>query len=143
LFAAAFASLNKRNIGESDALSVTGIEMAAGMLLITLIAPWFAVTPAFVFPDLRDLTLLILLAVGCTLLPFALSLVALRHISAFAAALAINMEPIYSIVLAIVLLNEQRELDASFYLGVTIIVGVVFLHPWIRAAKRGTESEGR
>ena len=63
---------------------------------------------------------------GCTLFPFALSLVALRQISAFSASLAVNLEPIYAIVLAILLLGEQRELAPSFYAGVAIILGVVF-----------------
>ena len=68
---------------------------------------------------------------ACTLLPFSLSFVALRHISAFSAQLAVNLEPIYAIVLAIVLLGEQRELSLGFYLGVFIILAVVFLHPWL------------
>ena len=57
-----------------------------------------------------------------------LSLVALRHLSAFSAALAVNMEPVYAIVLAILLLGEQRELTLAFYAGVAIIMGVVFSH---------------
>ena len=72
---------------------------------------------------------LVFLALGCTLLPFALSLVALRHLSAFSTALAVNMEPVYAIVLAILLLGEQRQLDPAFYLGVAIILAVVFSHP--------------
>jgi drug/metabolite transporter (DMT)-like permease len=55
----------------------------------------------------------------------------LRHLSAFTASLAINMEPVYSIVLAIVLLGEQRELDPAFYFGVVIILAAVFSHPWL------------
>jgi threonine/homoserine efflux transporter RhtA len=76
-----------------------------------------------------DAIYLVALALGCTLLPFALSLVALRHLSAFTTALAVNMEPVYAIVLAIILLGEQRELDPAFYLGVCIIMIVVFSHP--------------
>ena len=64
------------------------------------------------WPGPRDAVLLVVLAIGCTLLPFALSFVALRHISAFSAQLALNLEPVYAIVLAIVLLGEQRELGA-------------------------------
>jgi hypothetical protein len=45
--------------------------------------------------------------------------------------LATNMEPVYAIVLAILLLNEQRDLGPSFYLGVAIIMAIVFSHPWI------------
>ena len=75
---------------------------------------------------------------GCTLFPFALSLVALRQISAFSASLAVNLEPIYAIVLAIILLGEQRELAASFYIGVAIILAVVFAHPlWSSTRGRG------
>jgi drug/metabolite transporter (DMT)-like permease len=85
----------------------------------------------FVLPSLRDAWLLVVLAMGCTLLPFALSLVALRHVSAFSTAIALNMEPVYAILMAIVLLGEQRELSPSFYLGVAIVVSAVFLHPWM------------
>ena len=80
-------------------------------------------------PGPRDAVLLLVLALACTLLPFALSLVALRHMSAFAAQLAVNLEPVYAIVLAIVLLGEQRELTPQFYAGVAIILAAVFVHP--------------
>jgi drug/metabolite transporter (DMT)-like permease len=91
-----------------------------------------SVESPFAWPQARDAWYLLALAIGCTLLPFALSLVALRKLSAFSTALAINMEPIYAILLAIVLLGEQRELDPSFYLGVAIILAVVFAHPWMQ-----------
>ena len=80
-------------------------------------------------PGARDAVYLLILAMACTLLPFALSLVALRTLSAFQAQLAVNLEPVYAIALAIVLLDEQRELGMSFYLGVAIILLAVFIHP--------------
>ena len=80
--------------------------------------------------------LLLVLALACTLLPFALSLVALRHMSAFAAQLAVNLEPVYAIVLAILLLGEQRELTLQFYLGVAIILAAVFIHPLLGTPHR-------
>jgi drug/metabolite transporter (DMT)-like permease len=129
LLVAIFASLNKRFIGTSDALAVTGLEMSAGLLLVSIGAPLLATDAVFVMPSVRDAIFLVLLAGGCTLLPFALSLSALRHVSAFSATIALNMEPVYAIVLAIVLLGEQRELGPSFYLGVAIVLAAVFLHP--------------
>jgi drug/metabolite transporter (DMT)-like permease len=134
VFVAAFSSLNKRFAGDSDALSVTGIEMGAGALFVTAIGPLFLRGPEFfVLPTPADAVLLIALALGCTLLPFALSLVALRRLSAFTVVLALNMEPVYTVLLAIVLLGEQRELDPSFYVGVAIIVVVVFSYPLLAA----------
>ncbi|NLG75636.1 MAG: DMT family transporter, partial [Xanthomonadaceae bacterium] len=143
LFVAFFASLNKRYIGDSHALTVTGIEMGAGALFLTLagvlVAPG---ADMFALPTPRDATLLVVLAVGCTLLPFALSLVALRQLSAFSASLAVNLEPIYAILLAIVLLGEQRELAPTFYVGVAIILAVVFTHPlWTSRGDRRAHIE--
>lgn len=131
-FASIFGSLNKRFIGDSDALSVTGLEMGAGALVMTLLIPVFAPPGQwFVLPQHQDALYLVALAIGCTLLPFALSLVALRHLSAFTTSLAINMEPVYSILLAVILLGEQRQLDPAFYFGVVIILAAVFSHPWL------------
>lgn len=135
LFVACFSSLNKRLVEHSDALSVTALEMAAGVAAMTVIAPLTGLlSPAFggdpfVLPDLRDGAYLLALAVACTLVPFALSLMALRHLTAFGSQLAINLEPVYAIALAILLLGEQHELTPQFYLGVAIILGVVLVYP--------------
>lgn len=132
---AVFGSLNKRHVGRAAPLAVTGIELAAGTLLLTLLAPILAAwVPAFsgpllALPDARDFAWLLLLALGCTLFPFALALVALRHMSAFSAQMAINLEPVYAILLAIPLLGEQQELSPAFYAGVAIILLVVFSQP--------------
>lgn len=131
LLVSIFASLNKRFIGNSDALTVTGLEIGAGLLLMTVISAVISPDTVFALPSERDAWLLAVLAMGCTLLPFALSLAALRHVSAFSTAIALNMEPVYAILMAIVLLGEQRELSPSFYLGVVIVVAAVFLHPWL------------
>lgn len=127
---AIFGALNKRYVERADALTVTFVELGAGGLLLALAAPlmpWFG--SPWMMPGLQDGLLLLVLAMACTLLPFALSLVSLRHMSAFAAQLAINLEPIYAIVLAVLLLGEQRELGGMFYAGVAIILSGVFLHP--------------
>ncbi|MCI1709106.1 MAG: DMT family transporter [Chiayiivirga sp.] len=135
LLVAIFGALNKRLVEHGDPLTVTGIELGAGALVLTLLAPLMPILfpsqagALFELPDARNLALLVLLSLACTLLPFALSLVALRHMSAFAAQLAINLEPVYAIVLAALLLGEQRELSPQFYLGVAIVLGAVFVHP--------------
>lgn len=137
--AALFGSWNKRYVAEVDALSMTFLEMGSGVLMLSLAAPFAAGliplfdTPLLVWPDRQDLIYLLLLAVGCTLLPFALYLVALKHMSAFKAQLAINLEPVYTVLLAIVLLNEQRQLTPMFYLGVAVLVACVFAPVVFRA----------
>lgn len=142
LLVALFGSLNKRFVEHGDALTVTALELGAGTLLLTLCVPLMPfVFPAFAgdvfaLPDLHDFSLLLVLAMACTLFPFALSLVALRHMSAFAAQLAVNLEPVYAILLAVVLLGEQRELSPQFYIGVVIILGAVLVHPLLTRRRR-------
>jgi drug/metabolite transporter (DMT)-like permease len=98
--------------------------------LLSVLLPALA-GPLLEWPEPRDALLLVTLALACTLLPFSLSFVALRHISAFSAQLAVNLEPVYAIVLAAVLLAEQRELSMQFYLGVAFILAAVFIHPFV------------
>jgi len=143
LFVAFFASLNKRLVLRADALTVTALEMGSGALFLALIGFLVLVfgsgpviglfleqgEAVFAMPPTGDLFWLLLLAFGCTLLPFALSLTALRQLSAYASALAVNLEPVYAVILAIVLLGEQQELHASFYLGAVLIMTIVFVYP--------------
>jgi drug/metabolite transporter (DMT)-like permease len=58
--------------------------------------------------------------------------VALRRLSAFAAQLAVSLEPVYAVLLAMLLLDEQRELGVQFYLGLALILGSVFSHVALR-----------
>lgn len=142
--AALFTAYNKRLILRTDALSATALEMLGGglfvlamtLLLAALPLPAWesgALLPApaqlLAVPQGSNLLWLLVLALACTALPFALSLVALRQLSAYASSLAVNMEPLYAILLAILILGEQRELDLYFYLGAAIILCVVLVYP--------------
>lgn len=133
---ALFSVLNKRYVDRADPLTVTAIELGAGVLFLLALSP---LVPNFgtslPMPGARDAALLVLLAAGCTLLPFTLSLVALRKISAFSTQLALNLEPVYAILLAIPLLGEQRELAPRFYFGVAIILAAVFAQPLLNRAQ--------
>ena len=137
LFVALFGSLNKRMVNDGDPLTITCIELGTGTLFLTLLAPLLPhAGAAFVLPDAHDALLLLVLSFGCTLLPFALALVALRHMTAFGTQMVTNLEPVYAIVLAIVLLGEQRQLDGWFYAGVVVILVAVFAHPLLARGKR-------
>jgi drug/metabolite transporter (DMT)-like permease len=133
LLVAIFSALNKRHVERASPLLVTGVELAAGTAFLTAVAlAWQGQAPWTVLPGTRDVWLLAALSLGCTLLPFALALRALRHTSAFTAQLVVSLEPVYAILLAIVLFGEQRELNPGFYLGVTLILAAVFTHTWLK-----------
>ena len=129
VFCAAFGALNKRMVDRSGPLTVTCLELGAGTLFLTLVTAFWHAEGSFVLPGLHDTALLLILALVCTLLPFALAMAVLRQLSAYTVQLATNLEPVYAIVLAVILLGEQHQLDAWFYAGVAIILGAVFAHP--------------
>ncbi|MFC5740769.1 DMT family transporter [Dyella tabacisoli] len=143
LLVAVFGSLNKRFVEHGDPLTVTCIELGTGAIFLTLLAPLLPHTgAAFVWPNGHDALLLLVLAFGCTLLPFALALVALRHMSAFGTQMVTNLEPVYAILLAVVLLGDQHVLNRWFYAGVAVILTAVFVHPWLtRQRNPATQSE--
>jgi drug/metabolite transporter (DMT)-like permease len=140
--AAVYTALNKRFLGHHDAMAVTWIELGAGFVLVAALVPTIGPFMApdggsVVLPGVQDGAWLLVLAFFCTLIPFAVSLATLRHLSAFTAQLAINLEPLYAIAIAVLFLGEARELDALFFIGVLIVLAAVFGHGWLqmRAAR--------
>lgn len=114
-------------------VGVTPSDMNIGIAVAVLSALLVALFPAapqtFAIPSQANMKYLLLLAFACTSLPFALSLRVFRHLSGFASGLAVNLEPVYAIILAIFILGEQQELNVTFYLGAGLILCVVFIYP--------------
>jgi len=137
-FAALFSVLNKKLIKGKDTYVVTFYELGTGWLFLTLLIPvYFYFQPEMNWqPSNMDWLWLIVLAWLCTVLAYTLSLNALRYISAFTSNLTINLEPVYGIVLAWLLLNENEQLETGFYIGTGIILLSVGLYPllkkWLR-----------
>jgi drug/metabolite transporter (DMT)-like permease len=131
--AALFNVLNKRFLGQHDALAVTALELGAGFLLVAVLAPFMAPAgQALILPSVHDGAWLLVLALLCTLVPYAVSLATLRHLSSFTVQLAINLEPIYAIGIAVSFLGEARDLGRPFFLGVAIVLAAVFGHGWLQ-----------
>jgi drug/metabolite transporter (DMT)-like permease len=142
--AALFNALNKRHLGHHDAMAVTWLEMGAGFLLVAVASAFM--TPAegaIVLPDARDGAWLLTLAILCTLIPFAVSLGTLRHLSAFTSQLAINLEPVYAIAVAVLFLGEARDLDGLFFLGLGVVMAAVFGHAWLTSRNQALTDPSR
>jgi drug/metabolite transporter (DMT)-like permease len=75
---------------------------------------------------------LLLLASICTAYPFAAILKLLRSLTAFNISLAVNFEPIYSIIFAYFIFGESERMTPVFYTGLCIVFGVVFIYPVLK-----------
>jgi drug/metabolite transporter (DMT)-like permease len=134
LLASLFAVMNKKMIERAHPLNITLLELGSGWLFISLLLPFFlnAENAGPFLPSLSDWAYLAVLAFLCTTLAYVLALRSLRHLSAFASNLSINLEPVYGIVLAWLILNENKELSPGFYWGVLLIILAVFSYPLIK-----------
>lgn len=138
VFGALFSIYNKRVITKYDPMVLGLGEMISCSVLVGAWLPlleWIYPSPTFV-PATEDLLWLLILSVACTAVPFVLGLAAMRHLSAFSVALAYNLEPLYGILLAFWIFQEQKELNGYFYAGVSLILVSVFLQPFISRPKR-------
>ncbi len=129
VLAALFASLNKKLINKASPLRISFIELTSATLFLTIVLWLFFDLPDALQPQGNDWMYLIILALLCTTLAHYLSMASLRHISAFNSVLIINLEPVYGIILAALLLKEYQELTPNFYVGALIIIATVFAYP--------------
>ena len=130
LLAAVFISLNKKYIDVTGPVTILVIEMLGALLFLTLIIPLVYIDDFNTFyPRGIDWVYLICLVLFCTMLSFTLHMRALKYISAFTSNLIISLEPVYGIILAIIILNEHRELNFQFYIGVTVMILLVMIYP--------------
>lgn len=105
-------------------------EMGGGFLGLSCLLPlYLSFFPvASILPSLTDLVYLLLFASVCTVLLYILQIQVLKKISAFTFNLTYNLEPIYSIIAAMFLFHEAKELNASFYVGLGLNLFSVLLH---------------
>jgi drug/metabolite transporter (DMT)-like permease len=129
LFVSVFSLIGKGLAQRVPALALTTVQMVTGTLALGIAIPaWPVLGADFRIPAGQDVQWLVVLAICCTLIPFALTMRVLRKLSAFSVQLAVNLEPVYSIALAILLLGEAHDLQWPFFAGVALILGSVVWH---------------
>ncbi len=129
LGSALFPIFNKRLLIKFTPRILTFYEFTGGLFFLTLLLPFYFVSfkPAYYLPTQIDLFWLMILTVFCTVMAFDFQLNALRKISAFTSNLTYNLEPLYGIVLAFVIFNENKLLNSHFYIGLILIVLAIVL----------------
>ena len=139
LLAAIFSILNKRIVNRMDSISITAIEMSSGWLFMSLILPiyyYYTTNANFLPQGWEDIIYLLILALVCTTLAFVLSMRVMKHLTAFVVNLTVSLEPIYAIIMAFIIFNENEELNKNFYWGALVILLAVFSHPVLNKFKK-------
>jgi drug/metabolite transporter (DMT)-like permease len=137
LFSAGFGVLNGRLARESRGEVMTFWELLAATVVTAVV---FAARPSeFVSPlalSATDVGLLLLLGVGCTVLPWLWNLRVLKTLSPYMLALAVSLEPVYSMALAWFIFPHAEQLTWRFYAGSSLLIALVALNTWLRRPKQ-------
>lgn len=127
--ASLFTIANKKVGTRHSSSTMLLYEMGGGFLgLLCLLPVYLHYFPVdSILPDLKDLLYLLALALFCTIGLCLLQIQALQVISAFTVNLSYTLEPIYSILLAMLFFGEAKELSTIFYIGLAFILLSVVL----------------
>jgi drug/metabolite transporter (DMT)-like permease len=131
LFSASFGVLNGQLARETRGEVMTFWELLAATVATSA---FFALWPGdFVSPwklSAVDVGLLLLLGIGCTVLPWLWNLRVLKTLSPYALALAVSLEPVYSMVLAWFIFPDAEQLTWRFYVGGGVLLALVAFNTW-------------
>ena len=129
LFASIFTILNKRLTTQYTTQTIQTFEMLGGLgfLAIVLLGIKNYQHSDFILPTQSDWFWLIILSLVCTVLANYLMLSALKKISAFTMNVTLNLEPVYGIIIAIILFQEHKQMGMGFYIGMSLIAISVLL----------------
>jgi len=133
LLATLFTLFNAKYINKVGAAKITMIEMLSGVIIISFIL--FSQQDYTVFTtkiSINDLTYLIILGTLCTAMVFVWLTEIMRHITPYSLIMAINLEPVYSIIFALIIFGDNELMSSSFYFGSCVIIGIVFLDGYLK-----------
>lgn len=132
MLGAIFPVFNRQLMQRMNAPTLMTWELSGGLVSLTLLLPFYfqGFPPAYWIPTFSDFLWLLVLSWLCSVWAFQLSANALKKISAFTVNLTYNLEPVYGIILAFIMYNENKYLGISFYLGLSLIILAVLLQSW-------------
>lgn len=124
--------LNKSIVDKHNPENITLYQLTGGFLGLTILLPLFQLffPEKFTVPTPWDWVWLVVLSWFCTILTFFLYIRALKKVSAFTMNLTLTLEPLYGIILAFLLYNENKLFSQWFYVGFALIALAVVLHMW-------------
>jgi drug/metabolite transporter (DMT)-like permease len=131
--ASVFSSMNARLVKTMEPLTMTLVELFfANFWVMVFILCSSEQNFEWEMLDFKNVALLLVLGLVATSIPFVVSILVMKKLSPFTCAIAINMEPVYSILIALYLYGSNEWMSGGFYWGAFLILGVVFVETFLR-----------
>ena len=136
LLSVAFTLINGKVVHKSDARVMSVFQLGTGAICLSIIiffqGKWsvdlFSITKS-------DLLWILILAIFCTAYAFVVSIAVMRHLRPFSLMLAINMEPVYGILLGLLIFGSDEKMSLPFYIGTLLILSSVLMNGYLKLKK--------
>jgi len=136
---ASFAVINSKFVENYEPKVISFYELLGGVLFFSLFLLGSSSFNADFFQiSLNDFMYLLILSSVCTAYAFIASTSVMKFLSPYTVMLTINLEPIYGILLAVLIFKEKEQMSSTFYLGAFIILITVILNAVIKAKYKKT-----
>ncbi len=134
---ALFAVINSRLVKTYDATIISFYELSGGVVFFSFLLLFFgSFTAEFFQLSMNDLLYLLVLSSVCTAYAFIASTAVMKFLSPYTVMLTINLEPIYGIILAVLIFEDKEKMSFEFYIGAAIILLTVLLNAIIKSRKK-------
>jgi drug/metabolite transporter (DMT)-like permease len=124
-----FTVLNGILIKETNAKLISFYELLGAFIIVSiyLLVSTGADFSHFLIP-VSDIKWLLILGTLCTAFAFIVSVEVMKKISPYTVTISVNLEPIYSIILALLIWPESETMSFGFYIGTVIVIATIFLN---------------
>ena len=134
---ALFSIFNGMVVKTHDARIISFYELFFGVVFITIfIFSTDGFNVSFFDLSSTDWIYILLLASVCTAYAFIAAVHIMKWISPYTLMLTTNMEPVYGIILALLILGDKEYMNPTFYLGALIILMTVIVNGIIKTRKK-------
>ena len=134
---ALFAVINSKLVKKHDATVISFYELSGGVIFFTfLLLLSNSFSSDFFMLSAKDFIYLMILSSVCTAYAFIASTSVMRFLSPYTVMLTINLEPIYGIILAVLIFEEKEKMSFEFYLGACIILLTVIANGILKSRKK-------
>jgi len=130
--ASIFSILNARMVKKGSPTTITLYEMIGAWLGVSVVMLFTGDFDSQMILSQSDLLYLLLLGIVCTAIAYVLGVAVMRELSAFTVALTTNMEPVYGIILALLIFGQKEAMSTGFYFGAVIVLTAVFIYPYLK-----------
>ena len=127
-----FGIFNARMVKTADAKIISFYEMVGAVIGVSILLGVSGGFDAQMLLHQSDVIYLLVLGIVCTAVAYVLAVSVMREVSAFTVALATNLEPVYGIMLALLLCGQKEAMSTGFYAGAVLVLMVVFMYPYLK-----------